>query len=120
MRAAFSQFARLAACTVGSPWAFGVAILVTLAWLAAGPFLNWSTEWNFWANTTTTVATTLLVLLLQHTQNHDTIALQAKLDELIAATKGARNELIAIEKDKDEAGIEEGRHERSPNGEQPT
>lgn len=42
---------------------------------------------------------TLLILpILQATQNRDGAALQAKLDELIKATVGARNEMIGLEK----------------------
>lgn len=38
-----------------------------------------------------------MVFLLQHTQNRDSRATQLKLDELVRAVKGARNELIDIE-----------------------
>jgi len=39
-----------------------------------------------------------LVFFIQATQNRDTLALQAKIDELIRANKDARNEFIAVEK----------------------
>jgi low affinity Fe/Cu permease len=35
---------------------------------------------------------------LQYTQNRDTLALHAKVDELIRANADARNELLGIEK----------------------
>lgn len=38
-----------------------------------------------------------MVFVIQHSQNKDTIALQLKLNELIAANKEASNRLIAIE-----------------------
>ncbi|MFI4950365.1 MAG: low affinity iron permease family protein, partial [Caulobacterales bacterium] len=47
-------------------------------------------------NTSTTIVTFLMVFLIQNTQNRDNAALQAKLDELIRASK-AKNEFIGIE-----------------------
>jgi low affinity Fe/Cu permease len=38
-----------------------------------------------------------MVFLIQRAQNKDTLALQIKLNELIAAQKGAHNGLIAVE-----------------------
>jgi low affinity Fe/Cu permease len=40
--------------------------------------------------------------LIQATQNRDTLALQSKLDELIFATKNARNHIAGIEDASDE------------------
>jgi low affinity Fe/Cu permease len=37
------------------------------------------------------------VFVIQQSQNKDTIALQIKLNELIAATQGASNRLIDVE-----------------------
>jgi low affinity Fe/Cu permease len=48
-------------------------------------------------NTGTTIVTFLMVFLIQHTQNRDTLALQVKLDELIIAMRGARNKVAAAE-----------------------
>jgi hypothetical protein len=43
-----------------------------------------------------------MVFLIQNTQNRDTAALQLKLDELILATKAARNSVAGIEDATDE------------------
>jgi low affinity Fe/Cu permease len=51
-----------------------------------------------------------MVFLIQNTQNRDTVALQLKLDELILATRGARNDLACIE-DGSEGDIEIAREE---------
>jgi low affinity Fe/Cu permease len=43
-----------------------------------------------------------MVFLIQATQNRDTLALQLKFDELILATKNARNSIAGIEDASDE------------------
>ena len=43
-----------------------------------------------------------MVFLIQNTQNRDAKAAHLKLDEIIRALKGARNELIDLEKLADE------------------
>ena len=48
-------------------------------------------------NTGTTIVTFLMVFVIQQSQNKDTMALQLKLNELIACQKKASNRLIDIE-----------------------
>ena len=48
-------------------------------------------------NTGTTIITFLMVFVIQHSQNKDTVAIQLKLNELIAASHEASNRLISIE-----------------------
>jgi low affinity Fe/Cu permease len=43
----------------------------------------------------------VMVFLIPATQNGDTLALQLKLDELILATRNARNEIAGIEQEPD-------------------
>ena len=61
-------------------------------------------------NTGTTIITFLMVFLIQHAQNRDTQAIHVKLDELIRATHGAHNRLIALE-DQSEEDLAEAREE---------
>lgn len=75
-------------------------------WALTGPVFHYSDTWQLVINTGTTVITFLMVFLIQATQNRDTVALQLKLDELIIATQGARNEIACIE-DKPEEALEE-------------
>jgi low affinity Fe/Cu permease len=75
---------------------------VVVIWAVTGPLFNYSDTWQLVINTGTTIVTFLLVFLIQHTQNRDTLALQLKLDELILATKQARNEVVAIEEGPEE------------------
>ena len=48
-------------------------------------------------NTATTVVTFLMVFMIQNTQNRDAKAMHLKLDELIRAVQGARNQLVDLE-----------------------
>ena len=83
--------------TTGSSWGFFAALLVVLVWLATGPFFHWSDTWQLVINTGTTIVTFLMVFLLQRAQNKDALAIQLKLDELVAAMTGASNRLIDVE-----------------------
>lgn len=97
MKKWFSVFARTTATLAGHPISFLLAVLVIVIWAMLGPLTHYSSNWQLWINTGTTILTFLMVFLLQHTQNHDTRALHVKLDELIRAMHGARNELIDLE-----------------------
>ncbi|HTL66397.1 MAG TPA: low affinity iron permease family protein [Lacunisphaera sp.] len=96
-REAFSRFARLIGELTASPVAFVVAVLAVVAWAICGPFAHYSEIWQLWINTSTTILTFLMVFLLQHAQMRDTRAIHVKLDELLHALHGARNELIDLE-----------------------
>ena len=95
---AFRIFARRASIVLGSAWAFASAILVIAIWGLTGPTFHFSNTWQLIINTGTTIVTFLMVFLIQNTQNRDAKAAHLKLDELIRALKGARNELIDLEK----------------------
>jgi low affinity Fe/Cu permease len=78
----------------GTPWAMGAAALVVLVWLISGPFFGFSDTWQLVINTGTTIVTFLMVFAIQTSQNRESRAMHLKLDELIRATKGARNAFI--------------------------
>jgi low affinity Fe/Cu permease len=98
----FSEIARLTANALGTPWAFALACLTVILWAITGPFFNYSEVWQLYINTGTTIATFLVVFLIQNTQNRDAKAIHLKLDELIRATHAARNRLINLEDCTDE------------------
>jgi len=102
MSEAFRKFARYVSEVVGSVGVFIVALAVVLAWAVTGPIFAFSDTWQLVINTATTIVTFLMVFLIQNTQNRDNLALQAKLDELIVATKGADNKLVLAEELPDE------------------
>ncbi|HEY6957804.1 MAG TPA: low affinity iron permease family protein [Candidatus Limnocylindria bacterium] len=82
---------------------FIVAVFLIFVWLIAGPLFGFSDTWQLVANTITTLITTLMVFLIQNTQNRDSRAIHLKLDELLRATPKARNEFMeAEEEDLDE------------------
>ena len=99
---AFRIFARRSSAVLGSAWAFGIAILVIVIWGVTGPAFHYSNTWQLIINTGTTIVTFLMVFLIQNTQNRDAKAAHLKLDEIIRAVEGARNELIDLEKLADE------------------
>ena len=99
---AFRVFARRSSNVLGSPWAFVMAILVIVVWAATGPTFHFSDTWQLIINTGTTIVTFLMVFIIQNTQNRDAKAVHLKLDEIIRAIRGARNELVDLEELSDE------------------
>lgn len=93
----FTLIASRTAFAAGQPAAFALAALVILGWGITGPLFEWSDTWQLVINTGTTIATFLMVFLIQNSQNRDAAAMQAKLDELIRAMHNARNEFVGIE-----------------------
>src|ERR1700747_3711675 len=81
----------------GSAGAFALAVLVIVAWVVTGPLFHFSDTWQMVINTGTTVVTFLMVFLIQRSQNKDSLAIQLKLNELVAAIHGASNHLIDVE-----------------------
>jgi low affinity Fe/Cu permease len=81
----------------GSSWAFALAALVIVVWLVSGPIFHFSDTWQLVINTGTTIVTFLMVFLIQRTQNKESLAVQLKLNEIVAAIQGASNRLIDVE-----------------------
>ena len=98
----FSFIARRIAVLAGRPLTFFLAVTLIVAWALAGPLFGFSDTWQLVVNTATTIITFLMVFLIQNTQNHDTEAIQLKLDELIRATQGAHNAMLRLEEMDDE------------------
>lgn len=81
----------------GSSAAFIIALALVIIWAATGPIFDYSETWQLVINTGTTIITFLMVFIIQHSQNKDTLALQLKLNELILAVGPANNELVDAE-----------------------
>ncbi len=106
----FTRFARWISAISGRPITFTLAVVVIVVWAVTGPLFGFSDTWQLVINTGTTIVTFLMVFLIQNTQNRDTEALQIKLDELIRAQRGARNQVLDLE-EMEEAELDEIRKE---------
>lgn len=93
----FDRFSGKVTVITGSPWAFIIAFLIIVLWAVSGPIFKYSDTWQLVINTGTTIVTFLMVFVIQQSQNKDTMALQMKLNELIASNKRASNRLIDVE-----------------------
>lgn len=93
----FRHFAETTARNTGRPAAFLLAVLVVLVWAATGPLFHFGDTWQLVINTGTTIITFLMVFLIQKSQNKDSLAMQIKLNELIAVNRKASNRLLNLE-----------------------
>lgn len=93
----FHQFSSIVSQGAGKPLTFAMACGLIVLWAVSGPFFGFSETWQLVVNTATTIVTFLMVFVVQHTQNRDGEAVQAKLDELILAVKRADNRLVGAE-----------------------
>jgi low affinity Fe/Cu permease len=91
------RWSRAVTAWTGSSWAFAIAVAIILVWLVTGPLFHFSDTWQLVINTGTTVVTFLMVFLIQRAQNKDSLAIQLKLNEIVAAMPGASNRLIDVE-----------------------
>jgi low affinity Fe/Cu permease len=110
VKSPFDRLASWAASASGTPSAsIGAAVLVAI-WAACGPFFHYSETWQLVINTGTTIVTFLMVFLIQSSQNRDSCAVHLKLDEIISAMKGAKDELMDLES-LDQASLDKIRDE---------
>src|ERR1700730_11023973 len=80
----------------GHPAAFAVVLVYALLWLA---FDSATFDWNAVA----TLAVWVMTLFIQRSNRRDTLALHAKLDELLRVDSDARSELTQLDKQDTEA-----------------
>jgi low affinity Fe/Cu permease len=93
----FDRMATKVTKASGKPITFILACLLIIVWGITGPIFHYSDTWQLVINTSTTIITFLMVFIIQQTQNKDTIALQIKLNELIASSEVASNRLVSAE-----------------------
>ena len=93
----FEAFSKIITRWTGGTGAFACALGVIVTWAILGPVFHFSDTWQLVINTSTTIVTFLMVFLIQRAQNKDSLAIQLKLNEIVAAIPGASNRLIDIE-----------------------
>jgi low affinity Fe/Cu permease len=96
-KAWFERAAASITKATGSSTAFLIAVAVILIWAVTGPIFRYSDTWQLVINTGTTIITFLMVFIIQQSQNKDSLAIQLKLNELIACEERASNRLIDVE-----------------------
>lgn len=93
----FGRFANKVTIATGSTSAILIAFGLVIVWAATGPVFHYSETWQLVINTGTTIITFLMVFLIQKTQNKDSMAVQLKLNEIVAANELASNRMIDVE-----------------------
>ena len=93
----FEKFSSTVTNLAGSTTAFITALTLILVWAITGPLFDYSEAWQLVINTGTTIITFLMVFLIQKSQNKDSLAIQLKLNELVAAHEFASNRLVSVE-----------------------
>lgn len=81
----------------GTSWAFIIALSIIVVWGIIGPIFKYSDTWQLVINTGSSIVTFLMVFLIQRTQNKEALAINLKLNEIVAALEGASNRLIDVE-----------------------
>lgn len=92
----FEKLAIVLTQFTGGTGAFILAFCIVIVWGLTRLF-NLSENWQLAINNGTAIITFLMVFLIQRTQNKGSLAIQLKLNELIASAKGASNKLIDVE-----------------------
>lgn len=93
----FEKFAEKVTKATGSTPVFLSAFLIVVVWAICGPIFDYSETWQLIINTGTTIITFLMVFLIQKSQNKDSLAIQIKLNELLASHELASNRIVDIE-----------------------
>jgi len=96
-KSVFARFASWVSGATGSTPAFIIAFGIIVVWAFTGPLFHFSDTWQLVINTGTTIVTFLMVFLIQRAQNKESLAVQLKLNELVAAIEHASNRLISVE-----------------------
>jgi low affinity Fe/Cu permease len=102
MQELFRQFAGRVSRIIGSVWTFLIFIALLLI---TGIWFQFSAQWENNVSFMIAVITLSALFFLQKSQNHSDRATHLKLDELIKAVGGARNEVASAE-EQTEADLE--------------
>lgn len=81
--------------TAGHPAALITVMVLVVLWMVAGPLLQFSTTWATAIQVASAIVTIVMVFALQHAEQRHTRAMQLKLNELLRAVEGAREQTFA-------------------------
>ena len=93
----FEKFSTRITKATGSNAAIITAFSTVVLWLLWGLFVNFSENWKLVFIIGTTIITFLMVFIIQKSRNKDALAIQLKLNELVAAHGLASNRLVDVE-----------------------
>jgi len=93
----FERLSNTIAFTTGHPGAAAAALGAVALWGILGPVFGFSDTWQLVINTATTIATFLMVFVIQNSLNRGNKAIQLKLDELIRTSVTARDVLVGAQ-----------------------
>ena len=111
----FRRLAHRVTLAAGS-WQFFIASLALIvAWAASGPIFNFSDTWQLVVNTSTTILTYIIGILILLEANRQGRESKVVHDELLEHTRGARSWLVNLDEMSDEeiADIERRLRERA-------
>lgn len=92
-----SAAARIIVAGAGSAAVAAIAVVLVAMWTVVGIVGGFNQHWLDLLHAVTGGVTFVMVFLIQHTTDVQTRAVLLKLDELIRATDGARNDVIGAE-----------------------
>jgi low affinity Fe/Cu permease len=98
----FRRIAHKVTLAVGSWQFFLVSLLVLTLWAASGPLFAFSDTWQLLVNTSTTILTYLLGILILLEANRQARESKIVHDDLIESIRGASNALVNIDEMTDE------------------
>jgi len=101
----FEGLASKASKFASGPWGTHAGLGLLAFWLGAAVAVGWTEAYSI-VDEIVTMSSFLLLFLLQRAQAKDTLAMQVKLNELLAAVQKASPTLINLE-DKPEAEVQE-------------
>ena len=93
----FTRLAQRITVWAGSAKAALEVVAALLIWIGVGAAAGFAKWWEVTATVGLSFVTLLMLILIQHTQNHDDQAVQLKLDELIRANVDASNHMMRLE-----------------------
>ena len=111
----FRRVAHRATLAAGSWQFFVVSICLLLLWAVTGPVFGFSDTWQLVVNTSTTILTYLLGILILLEANRQSRESRIVHDELLEKTRGAMTSLVNIDEMSDDevAAIEKRLRERA-------